>query len=441
MSEDVTLLEEEDAEEDGYNANSAQYVTAPPSGILSVHCKKIKHINESQMVVAEPELYLRIRVGANSKCTKTFNWTAGSKYVVVHEIKHFPLMVSRSRNDSSNEIRIDLVMVETAHVHRMIGHKDVHLYDMIKNLYVVGTYELKFRQNTIAALDFEICFAYGIFGYGYSHQLQNRQKKLEDIVSHSYLYRSEPPMNRKQSDNTTMAPVPIEHPDLISFAQKVQIGSPAVREMLVDRYSKYDMDVFSDLDKHEPVILARTMRRRLQKIEADFNSQTSRQQRKKFLEKLILRHGDDDKKHDKQNRDDRAPPGTTVLPDIDQVAAPEELVYGEDDDHTCVTDVPELSSFLANAPGIQVRGRAERSRRPSMSILLEDETANELERQQSTSEGASASMSGSIKHSDQQDRQISTGGNFMVSFANKLRLWKSKGAPAKLPNTGPVTSE
>lgn len=49
----------------------------------------------TDVAVAEPELYLRIRVGANIKCTKNFHWTAGSKDFVVHEIKHFSLMVRR----------------------------------------------------------------------------------------------------------------------------------------------------------------------------------------------------------------------------------------------------------------------------------------------------------------------------------------------------------
>eukprot|EP00057_Strongylocentrotus_purpuratus_P029181 XP_011683655.1 PREDICTED: uncharacterized protein LOC105447383 [Strongylocentrotus purpuratus] len=239
-----------------------------------------------------------------------------------------------------------------------------------------------------------------------------------------------------------MAPVPMEHPDLISFTKEVQIGSPAVREMLADRYSKYDMDVFADLDKHEPVILARTMRRRLQKIQGDFGMLTSRQQRKKFLEKLILRQVDDTKKQDDQNKDAQARPGTAALPDLDQVAAPEEQAYGEDDDHVSVTDVPELSNFLANAPGIQVRARGERSRRPSMSMFLEDEATTELEGE-STEEGASTSspMSSSFNSEElsaQQNRNTPAelpGGNFMMSFANKLHLWKSKGASAKPPNT------
>ena len=55
---------------------------------------------------------------------------------------------------------------------------------------------------------------------------------------------------------------------------------------------------------------------------------------------------------DDQNKDAQARPGTAALPDLDQVAAPEEQAYGEDDDHVSVTDVPELSNFLANAPGL-----------------------------------------------------------------------------------------
>ncbi|XP_071507342.1 cation channel sperm-associated targeting subunit tau-like [Diadema antillarum] len=431
-----------ETDEDGYNPSSAHYVTAPPSGVLSFHCKRVKNLDESHAVVTNPEFYIRFRVGKLSKCTKTFCWTMGTKFAIVNDIKHFSLMISRIRTDPSNEVRIDLVMVETAHVHRIIGHREMHLYDIIRNMYLAGTYELKYRQNSVAFLDFEICFAYGIFGYGYSHQLQNRQRRTADIVSHSFLYRSEPPANRRQVDSIAMAPVPMELPDFLSLREQVEIGSPAVREKLAERYDRQVLDVFADVDKQEPVILARTMKRRLQTILSDFGLLTSRQQRKQFLERLILRQVDESSnQHADQGKDGaQSKPAQSELVDMDQVAAPELQAYGDDDDHASVSDVTELSNFLANAPGIQARGRYER-RRPSMSVLHEDESVDDFSDEPSTSlqPGSDASSLASEQKAALEERRRSTlaelPGKFMMSFANKLRLWKVKGGPATTPLT------
>ena len=85
-------------EEDG----PAAYATAPPSGVLSVHTKLIRDINEVHISQPDPEVYIRIKVGTFVKSTKTVLVERGAK-VVVDDLKHFSVKVSRKRSDPSNE--------------------------------------------------------------------------------------------------------------------------------------------------------------------------------------------------------------------------------------------------------------------------------------------------------------------------------------------------
>ncbi|XP_072021153.1 cation channel sperm-associated targeting subunit tau-like [Amphiura filiformis] len=430
------------------------YVAALPSGVLSMHIKQVKKLDASHVTTPDPEVYVRIRVGKLIKCTQTTTMDRGC--TLVDDIRHFSINVSRKREDPSNEIRIDLILVEGPHAHRIIGHKDMHIYDIIKNLYIAGTYELQYRQHTIGEIELEGCFTYGIFGFGYSHQLENRQKKLSDILGHSLLLRVEPSENRRQANSDVMAPMPVGHPEFINFAEKVQIGRTS-REL---GKSSSALDVFAGMEKHEPVILARTMRKRLNRIETDFAQQKSRLQRKRFLEKLIWQHVEHHEPDEEANDDPNA--GTDDMPGASmQTSAPNGSppqassllnvttdTYGEDDDYAAsASDVTEIGNFLKNAPGIVQRTTPARGRMPRTIIPSESSLDDETDDNQSTSDSGShtsSHLTESTIDPPNQDRRRSTlvelPNMLMRGVAGRLRAWRTSRAQSVQEETPPPTT-
>ncbi|XP_071825147.1 cation channel sperm-associated targeting subunit tau-like [Apostichopus japonicus] len=361
MSFTILPKKDNDNQEDGYNSARASYVTAPPSGVLSVHVKSLK-LDENHFVVPEPEVYIRVRVGLVTKITKTVCPNRGKPTTVINDVKNFSLTLSRDRSAPQNQVRVDLIMVMTANVHRILGHKDMHIYDIIKNLYAAGSYDLRFRQQHVAYIEMEMCFAYGIFGFGYSHQLENRQTKAADIVSHSLLYRADPPDSRTQPDSLVMAPVHVNHPDFINFTEKMEIGPAAKQEIEI-----LHLDPFENLDKEEPALLLKKMNKRLDKIRTDYSELGGRLQRKKFLEKLILRKAEDPQTEtsagDPQSENqpiNQYGPGTAKgpnkggpgqlqnLPNADFVTVDQTDAEYEEGEMNII----DLSSILTNAPGI-----------------------------------------------------------------------------------------
>lgn len=306
---------------------------------------------------------------------------------------------------------------------------------LYQNLYVAGTYDLRYRNQHIAYIEVEMCFAYGIFGFGYSHQLENRQANIADIVSHSFLYREDPPDNRKQSSGLVMTPVHIAHPDFINFIEKVKVG-PAARQ---EPDTLVELDPFEDLEKEKPSILLKRMTKRLNRIQADYSQLTDRTQRKKFLEKLILRKVEDQQSSEPAAGDlhgNSHPPGYSrpsssknkgngqQLPNSDFVTLDQtETEYEQDDD----MNIDDVSTILATAPGI-LGGRAQRNRRvAALTSIMEDNGSDSTIRPTGSD----------VSHSSSHDLQPSRGSRrqstvadlpsaVLQSFSDRLRLWRDR---------------
>ncbi|XP_033124245.1 C2 calcium-dependent domain-containing protein 6-like isoform X2 [Anneissia japonica] len=264
------------------------------------------------------------------------------------------LMISRKRSDVKNDVRFDLVLVENSRVHRIVGHKDIHLYDIIKSLYLANTYDIRYKNQIVAKLDLELCFAYGIFGFGFSHQLENRQKKVSDIVSHSLFFRVEPPDHRKQVKSNVITPMPVRHPEIINFTEKANIGGFD----LENESNLPDINMFDDVEiVGESSLLHRILRRRMNRLQSNFSQLRGRQQRKNFLEKLVLSHIDD---HQTVEGQGTIPDKTLVggqrggaTSPGDIVQAPQNLSSSEEEDES----VDTLAPMLILAPGLTSRGR------------------------------------------------------------------------------------
>ncbi|XP_022091622.1 C2 calcium-dependent domain-containing protein 6-like isoform X2 [Acanthaster planci] len=413
----------------------AAYATAPPSGVLSVHIKLVRDIDEGHISVTEPELYVRIKVGSFVKSTQPVIVEKDAK-VVLDDLKHFSLQIPRKRSDPSNEVRFDLIVVESPHVHRIVGHKDMHLYDIIKNLFVAGSYDFQYRHKTVAMVDLEMCFAYGIFGYGCCHQLQNRQKKISDVVGHSLLLRVESPESRCQPNaGHVMTAMPVGHPEFINFQAKAEIG-PSSGDIRAEVSTK---SLFSGLELQEPIVLTRTMRKRLHKIQTDYAQQESRMQRKRFLERLVLRHIHDhhaiETGEDKTREEDAAGPSGAGPTPAENVAVDAET-YGTDSDYAeSATDLSELmSSMLMNAPGLVSRAPARWMPQPSLFSIGEettdvDSTASDIEPAPSMQSSENETKKSSFHEPAKEERRRSTlaelPGLLVRSFANRLSAWRT----------------
>ena len=94
--ESFDFIEEDDS--------SAEYVAALPSAVLSVHTKLLKNLDNNLIESTDdPELYIRIKVGSFIKSTATVIVEKDEK-IVLDDLKHFSIKVSRKRSDPSNEV-------------------------------------------------------------------------------------------------------------------------------------------------------------------------------------------------------------------------------------------------------------------------------------------------------------------------------------------------
>ncbi|XP_071941337.1 cation channel sperm-associated targeting subunit tau-like [Antedon mediterranea] len=407
----------DDVGEDGFfNHDRAHYITAPPSGVLSVHMKKLQNINEQLIGAVDPELYIRFRVGNFIKTSGRYTSEDGT--IVFDDTKHFSITVSRKMNDVLNEVRVDLVLVENSHTHRIVGHTDIHMFDIIKSLYLANTYDIRYKHQIVGKFEMELCFAYGIFGFGYSHQLENRQKKISDIVGHSLFVRVEPPEYRKQSKSNVITAIPMKHPEIIHFKEKADIGSFHLDQDPVIS----SVQLFNDADiVGESSLLHRMSKRRMNRLQNTFSQLHGRQQRKKFLEKLVLSHIDDHGAVDDQdiipdkpgvgNRDGENSPGVV----------PGNLSSSEEDDENVYT----LAPMLIMAPGLTTRGRGRGV--ADLPTVSEEERSNSAD---STTRADEASSNKEPQDNQQAAEQGASGGGASTALARglsrfiSLRPWR-----------------
>ena len=91
----------------------------------------------------------------------------------------------------NNTLRFEIAVFDPdrPRQHRFLASKEVHMYDIIKNLYLVETFEMIRIQTLIAEIELEMCFSYGALGYCYSNQFENRKQSAKEKLSHCMFYR------------------------------------------------------------------------------------------------------------------------------------------------------------------------------------------------------------------------------------------------------------
>merc|ERR1719370_629676 len=78
--------------------------------------------------------------------------------------------------------------------HYIVSEKHFYLIDIIRSYCVVDSYKFKSIMGDVLMVeaDIEMCFGYGMFGYGHSNQLLNVGKPITEGVARSIFIRSDP---------------------------------------------------------------------------------------------------------------------------------------------------------------------------------------------------------------------------------------------------------
>eukprot|EP00058_Branchiostoma_floridae_P022168 XP_002607658.1 hypothetical protein BRAFLDRAFT_84653 [Branchiostoma floridae] len=201
--------------------------------------------------------------------------------VVFDDLKHFPIELHRERDHAQNKVCIRAFTWDgTQPEPSTVGNATLHLFDIVK---VVGE------------LDLEICFVYGIFGFGQSHQLEQYDQEVKEILNHSMFCRLPPPEQRvsKHGHCELLSSLPIGPPSFIPFETTVDIGNG--RDL-----PKGSCHSLLEQEYPEPtsVLAAIKGRRRLHKLKKKLLKLPSGKERTNFLHDLV----DEPKVHDQKSK-------------------------------------------------------------------------------------------------------------------------------------------
>lgn len=242
-----------------------------PSGVLAIHLKRLILENLDMYKLFQryhATVYMKVSGQNQVKCTAAYPNVSVPSTVLMDEIKHFRLTVSNKRTDPSNYIRIELMALcsDNDKIHKIISTKDIHLYDVIKNQFSVEPIQMRSvdKHIDIGELELEFCFAYGTFGYGYSSQFDNRQKKPQEQLAHAMFCRVEPPDGREDFVSDVMTCRQVGHPCFIDFPKKAHIGETS-------SVFGPELQLHPELQiVEEPYLLISKMKKRMHQMESEY---------------------------------------------------------------------------------------------------------------------------------------------------------------------------
>ncbi|XP_035657348.1 C2 calcium-dependent domain-containing protein 6-like [Branchiostoma floridae] len=254
--------------------------------------------------------------------------------VVFDDLKHFPIELHRERDHAQNKVCIRAFTWDgTQPEPSTVGNATLHLFDIVKQMFMSEDVQLQWKHHVVGELDLEICFVYGIFGFGQSHQLEQYDQEVKEILNHSMFCRLPPPEQRvsKHGHCELLSSLPIGPPSFIPFETTVDIGNG--RDL-----PKGSCHSLLEQEYPEPtsVLAAIKGRRRLHKLKKKLLKLPSGKERTNFLHDLV----DEPKVHDQKSK--YWTPAETTFD-----AA--EVIVRED-----------MADFLQSAPGIAGRRRVER---------------------------------------------------------------------------------
>ncbi|XP_023566081.1 C2 calcium-dependent domain-containing protein 6 [Octodon degus] len=117
-------------------------------------------------------------------------------------------VVPRNQDDTWNNISLELVQYNDAENYLLLlGSVTVHLYKVIQKMCFTEELQILNENTCVCRLEVEFMFAYGSFGYGFSHQLKPLQRTIEPTMFQSVT--SHPKIKDLPTDVVTPQPVTV----------------------------------------------------------------------------------------------------------------------------------------------------------------------------------------------------------------------------------------
>jgi len=261
---------------------------------------------------ANPRIYFSIRTPLACKTTAAVVLPNTSEDdVLIDSLVHFTCNINPLKESSENVITISIVAflpTDEAH-HYFISERHFYMIDIIRANCVADGYKFKsiIGDQLLAEVDMEMCFGYGMFGYGYSNQLLNAGKPISEGVARSIFIRADPgPETEKVKEakgiesrikgHAALAPK-VTHPSYLDYRNKLDIhDASAICDKLDGSDKPSEAEVAASV---RPPVVTLTedeesrIRRMLQQTSlsswmSKFNTITDRRERLVFLRGIIL---------------------------------------------------------------------------------------------------------------------------------------------------------
>ena len=211
---------------------TTKYSSTRPSGIFAIHIKTAElHSIELEgdfTVDDNISVFIRIQCINQMKYTKTHGNVVSPMTVRFDEVKHFDFTVDRLKQDPFYFSMFDLVAFGSHDVEKqkIVASREINLLEIIKNLHSINRISMWSHNHQVALLDVEFCFAYGIFGYGYSNLFENPSKPSKIQLGKSMFCRQQPSTNRVDPLNNHVATaIPVPKPPIVTFTCSVAFNS------------------------------------------------------------------------------------------------------------------------------------------------------------------------------------------------------------------------
>jgi hypothetical protein len=122
-----------------------------------------------------------------------------------------------------------------------LGTQEFHAFDFIGDMNGSKTIIFANKQTTLVEMEIDFAFRYGLFGYGFGSQVEQKQLDQKYIFSQSIFPKVPVPGFRKDSD-FVCEPIHVDYPDFINLEERSYIGSDPVRRQA----NKFTQDQMND---------------------------------------------------------------------------------------------------------------------------------------------------------------------------------------------------
>ncbi|KAI9151098.1 hypothetical protein H9P43_009713 [Blastocladiella emersonii ATCC 22665] len=195
------------------------------SGVLSIKVKEVHFLElGSAQLVGKSNCYCSISVRNTIK--KTHVACKKNGVLSWDQIKHFPVIVPRSRKHPFNLVKLQILQVsdvDPTHT-TLVGSVSFHIHDIISVSPIASVFDVWDEHRLLGDIRLEMTFNYGSFGYGYSPQLKEERRTANEMVAYSLFPRINPPASQMESEDGVMAVKAVPHPPYIPFREKVLLS-------------------------------------------------------------------------------------------------------------------------------------------------------------------------------------------------------------------------